>query len=157
MRFIHRHARRPRRRLDPMNLLQKQRTILHAEDSDDDAFFFERALEVANVPTQLVRLTNGAAAIEYLLGASLNSKNLAQSHVLFLDLKMPGLSGFEVLQWIREHQLAIEVFVLSGSDLDADVTAARNLGATDYLVKPISALELRRRLGREEQVTSSQS
>jgi len=134
-----------------MNLPEQNLTVLHAEDSDDDAFFFERALAGANIAAQLVRLTNGSAAIECLERLSAESKDLSQTHVLFLDLKMPGLTGFEVLQWIRDRELLIEVFVLSGSDLEADVAAARALGASDYFVKPISTRELGRLLARTEQ------
>jgi CheY-like chemotaxis protein len=135
-----------------MRMPQQSRTVLHAEDSDDDAFFFERALAVANIAADLVRLTNGSAAIEYLERASSESKDLSGTHVLFLDLKMPGLTGFEVLQWIRDRNLALEVFVLSGSDLDGDVEAALALGAAAYFVKPISPAELTRRLGRVQHV-----
>jgi DNA-binding response OmpR family regulator len=54
------------------------------------------------------------------------------------------------LKWIREHGVTVEVLVLSGSDLDSDRETALRLGAADYLVKPISARELSRRLAREE-------
>ncbi len=122
------------------------RIVLLVEDSDDDAFFFERSLKNAGIPGQLIRVADGGAAVEYLERASAASKDLLQTHVVFLDLKLPVLSGFEVLRWIRERSLSVEVLVLSGSDLDLDIEAATRLGASDYLVKPISAAELRKRL-----------
>ena len=116
------------------------------EDSDDDAFFFERAFALADVAGELLRLPDGGAAVAYLERALLQPASSGPRHVLFLDLKLPVLSGFDVLHWIRERSLALEVIVLSGSDLESDVAMARQLGASDYLVKPISPEEIRKRL-----------
>lgn len=133
------------------------RIVLLVEDSDDDAFFFERALRSAGIPGQLTRVADGGAAVEYLERVSAESKDLSRTHVLFLDLKLPVLSGFDVLKWIKDKNLSIEVFVLSGSDLDSDIEAATRLGASDYLVKPISAAELTRRLTQVAQSCVSRS
>ena len=133
-----------------MNVPAPNRTVLLVEDSDDDAFFFERAFFTAAVPAPLTRVENGGAAVEYLERVSRTSRDLSRTHVVFLDLKMPVLSGFDVLKWIREHGVTVEVLVLSGSDLDTDRETALALGAAGYLVKPISAQELSRRLMLEE-------
>ncbi len=129
-----------------MNAQNENRTVVLVEDSDDDAFFFQHALGNAGTPARLIRLIDGGAAVEYLERAAAESKELSPSHLLFLDLKLPVLSGFDVLKWIRRRNLSIDVIVLSGSDLDSDMEAARQLGASDYLVKPISAMELGKRL-----------
>jgi two-component system response regulator len=57
--------------------------------------------------------------------------------VVFLDIKMPKLDGFETLRWIRKQEAlkALPVFVLSGSDEPRDVRRATELGATRYVVK----------------------
>ena len=120
--------------------------VLLVEDSDDDAFFFERSFAMANVSAELVRVADGGAAVKYLEHAATRPRNFAERCVIFLDLKLPVLGGFEVLQWIRERGLAFEVIVLSGSDLESDITLARQLGASDYLAKPISAEAIRKRL-----------
>ena len=59
--------------------------------------------------------------------------------LIFLDLKMPVMSGFDVLQWLKNSGLKPQVIVLSGSNDQADRSRAFSLGATDYLVKPISS------------------
>ena len=123
----------------------RNRIVLLVEDSDDDAFFFERALANAAGEAVLQRFPDGGAAINYLAQLSTNSPDLS-SYVVFLDLKLPVLSGFEVLKWIRERGLSLEVIILSGSDLDSDVDAARELGASRFIVKPISSVQLRERL-----------
>ena len=130
-----------------VNQVSDNRIVVLVEDSDDDAFFFERSFAVAKVRAELVRLADGGAAVEYLERAAV-SENFAERFVIFLDLKLPVLSGFDVLQWIRDRGLAVEVIVLSGSDLEADITLARQLGASDYLSKPISPVEIRKRLTR---------
>jgi DNA-binding response OmpR family regulator len=126
---------------------KNNRTVLLVEDSDDDAFFFERALANSGAIAKLVRVVDGGSAIQFLERASHDSLDLRQNLLLFLDLKLPVLSGFDVLKWIRERGLLLEIVVLSGSDLEMDVSAARELGASDYLVKPISATALKARLG----------
>jgi CheY-like chemotaxis protein len=131
---------------NPMNVQAQNRIVLLVEDSDDDAFFFERAFANANISDRLIRVVNGAEAVEYLQKASETSLDLSPSHHVFLDLKLPMMNGFEVLKWIRERGLSLDVFVLSGSDMESDLEMARALGAADYLVKPISAEEIRKRL-----------
>jgi CheY-like chemotaxis protein len=132
-----------------MNTQGADRIVLLVEDSDDDAFFFERAFEMARIPGRLIRAIDGAEAVEFLQKASEESLDLASTHFVFLDLKVPVLNGFEILKWIRARGISIEVVVLSGSDMEADIEQARALGASDYLVKPISTEEMKKRLLRE--------
>ena len=68
--------------------------------------------------------------------------------LMFLDLKMPVMSGFEVLEWLRFSGLepAPRVIVLSGSNDEDDKGRALNLGASEYLVKPITSELLRERV-----------
>jgi len=133
-----------------MSAAKNNRTLLLVEDSDDDAFFFERSFANSGVRAGLIRVAHGGEAVDYLLRASQDSADLSRTHFVFLDLKMPVMNGFEVLKWIKERGIAIEVIVLSGSDIESDIETARLLGASDYLVKPISSEELKRRMDREE-------
>jgi CheY-like chemotaxis protein len=130
-----------------MDARVQNRIALLVEDSDDDAFFFERAMDNAGVSVPILRFADGDAAIQHLEKLAADTDCLTPPYVLFLDLKLPVLSGFDVLRWIRERGFSIEVVVLSGSDLDSDIQAARELGASQFLVKPISAIQLRERLG----------
>lgn len=116
------------------------KTILLVEDDRDDVFIFERALKAARILNPVVVLKNGQEAVDYLS----NEGNYADkaSHplpfVIFLDLKLPYLDGFEVLAWIRQqpHLRSIVVVVLTGSDENRDHQKAYALGARSYLVKP---------------------
>ena len=61
---------------------------------------------------------------------------------LLLDLHMPGLSGFEVLERLTAQHLAVPVVVLTGHDQPGNAERVRALGATDYLLKPVNEQSL---------------
>ena len=122
--------------------------LLLAEDSQDDAFFFRRALLKVYPNSLLTHVGNGAAAIEFLMEACSQITKSRIPDLVFLDLKMPVLSGFDVLRWIHDWEAAslLRVIVLSGSDHIGDKNRAMELGAQDYLVKPIRPAELKKQI-----------
>jgi CheY-like chemotaxis protein len=126
----------------------KNPMILLVEDSEDDAYFFMRAFEKSGAACSLRHVTNGAEAIDFLENTG-KSKPQNLPSVIFLDLKMPVVNGFEFLEWMRTQTFrsSIQVIVLSGSDYPEDKDRAARLGATDYLVKPVKAEDLNRYLG----------
>lgn len=119
--------------------------LLLVEDSEDDVFFFNRTFEKAAIDCSIHHVSNGAEAVEF-LQAGLNSspQNLPQR--IFLDLKMPVMNGFEVLEWLRTFPVPIPVIVLSGSEHQDDKRRAAELGASAYLVKPAKVADLLRLL-----------
>lgn len=123
----------------------KSSIILLVEDSDDDAFFFGRALEKSGLKCSLHHVPDGAQAIDYLRNASRSDRD-EMPQVIFLDLKMPHVNGFEVLEWMQAQafRTAMQVIVLSGSEHQDDKDRAARLGASEYLVKPIKANDLQR-------------
>jgi CheY-like chemotaxis protein len=120
--------------------------LLLVEDSEDDAFFFGRTLQKSGITCSLHHVTDGAQAIEYLRDASRDPQHFPRA--IFLDLKMPVVNGFEVLDWMRTQAFPapLEVIVLSGSEHPYDKERATQLGATDYLVKPVKVDDFRRAL-----------
>lgn len=116
------------------------KTILLVEDDRDDVFIFERALKAARILNPVVVLKNGQEAVDYLSneGKYTDKASHPLPFVIFLDLKLPYLDGFEVLAWIRQqpHLRSIVVVVLTGSDENRDHQKAYALGARSYLVKP---------------------
>jgi CheY-like chemotaxis protein len=120
-------------------------TLLLVEDSEDDAFFFKRTLQKSGMGCTLHRVANGAEAIDFLRSTSIsNFQELPK--VIFLDLKMPVLNGFEVLDWLQTQTFTsqIRVIVLSGSEHENDKTRAAHMGAMNYLVKPVTISDLNR-------------
>lgn len=116
-------------------------TILLVEDSPDDAFFLEYALNKAGIDYPLQVMNNGEEAIDYLLGAGrfADRASFPLPMLIFLDLKLPFLSGFEVLARIRQEPSLrhLPVFVLTGSSEPRDKQKALDLGANGYYVKPL--------------------
>lgn len=115
--------------------------ILIAEDSDDDFFFFRRALRAAQVENPVLRFRDGSELIRFL--ESLPPEDYASAGppwLLFVDLTMPIMNGFDVLQWLMswKHAEKMRAIVLSGSHREDDVKRSLGLGAIDHLVKPIS-------------------
>ncbi len=110
------------------------------EDNDDDVFAMRRVLDIGKVTNPLQVVTDGKQAVDYLGGAGIyaDRKQFPMPFLIFLDLKLPYLSGFEILEWMRSQpQLeSIVVVVLTGSAETRDQDTAYRLGARSYLVKP---------------------
>lgn len=133
----------------------KRPIVLLAEDSEDDAFFFRWTLQKAGLQCELVHAADGAAALRVLesCAAANGQRNDRCPDLVFLDLKMPALTGFELLEWIRAHPFdpPLDVAILSGSEHASDVERATALGASAYFVKPILADHLRARFAAWQQ------
>jgi CheY-like chemotaxis protein len=123
----------------------RQPNLLLVEDSEDDFYFFSRTLQKSGMNCILHRSADGAEAIEFLETVS---KTQSVPPIMFLDLKMPVLNGFEVLDWLQTQPFAsqIRVIALSGSERQDDKDRAAKLGATEYLVKPIKVADFHRLL-----------
>jgi CheY-like chemotaxis protein len=108
--------------------------ILHVEDNPDDALLTAMAFRKAAVPAKLEVATDGQKAIAAL---SSGASTVPPACVL-LDIKLPSLSGLDVLAWIRQQPnlKRLPVIMLTSSLLASDVNQAYDLGANSYLVKP---------------------
>jgi chemotaxis family two-component system response regulator Rcp1 len=131
-----------------MSTETKKPSVLLVEDSEDDAFLFTWKFRQSGVDCSLHHVLDGAAAVEFLRQSSAMD-DPALPRIIFLDLKMPVMNGFEVLGWLREQDFCHElrVVILSGSDQENDRERAFQLGASDYLVKPVLASDIQRLLG----------
>jgi len=120
--------------------------ILLVEDSEDDAFFFRWTLRKCSVPTELVHVIDGAAALQHLQAVLAGTQ--PRPDIVFLDLKVPSFSGFDILEWLRQHAVTppLNVVVLSGSEHASDMARAEALGAAAYFVKPITVEQMQARL-----------
>ncbi len=120
--------------------------ILLVEDSADEAFLFRRACVKASVSFGLNVARDGYEALAYLKGEGeyVDREKFPLPTAIVLDLNMPGISGFEVLKWIRGSPLHqhLVVIIFSASSLESDVRKAYTLAANSYLIKPINPLAL---------------
>ena len=119
----------------------KEVEILLVEDNDNDAELTIRALRKNDVASNIVHLRDGAAALDFLFGkGTYEGRNINNKpKLILLDLKMPKVTGLEVLEKIKFNALTkkIPVVVLTSSKEHPDVEKAYLLGANSYIVKPV--------------------
>ena len=113
----------------------KELEILLVEDNLTDAEMTIRALRKGNIANKIIHLEDGHEALEYLFGEIENPK----PKVILLDLKMPKVSGIEVLQKIKlnDRTKLIPVVVLTSSKEDPDIKKCYELGVNAYVVQPV--------------------
>ena len=111
------------------------KTILLVEDNADDEQLTLRAMRQSDIPNIIRVARDGAEAIDYLFGATAGRL----PDLVLLDLKLPKISGLEVLQRIRaeDHSKALPVVILTSSDEERDIVKSYNLGANSYIRKPV--------------------
>lgn len=122
---------------------QAMRTVLYVEDEESDVLLMRMAFTRHGLESALYSVPDGRSALDYLSGRGLYvDRNLYPlPSVVLLDLNLPGISGFDVLKWIRT-QAAYEllpVVIFSSSAREEDRVQAALLRADDYLQKPISS------------------
>jgi len=109
--------------------------ILHVEDNPDDVMLMNLAFNRAGIPAKLQVVSDGDEAI-----AALENGTFAGGPpvCVLLDVKLPRVSGLEVLAWIRNqpHLRRLPVILLTSSSQTADINRAYDLGANSFLVKP---------------------
>jgi CheY-like chemotaxis protein len=116
------------------------RALLLVEDNEDDVFLMKRALKGAQVINPLFVAEDGQEALDYLAGAGkfADRDSYPLPAVVFLDLKLPFISGHDVLTWIRRQKDldSLVVIVLTSSNEASDLSRCYALGANSYVVKP---------------------
>ena len=116
------------------------------DDADEDIFFVKRAFEKSGVAQFFHSVNDGNQAIAYLQaeGEFSDRSKFPFPNLLMTDLKMPGMNGYELLEWIQKHPncKVIPTIVFSSSSLESDIHRAYVLGANTYIVKPSDFIEL---------------
>jgi len=134
----------------PDTSVKKGFPILLVEDNPDDIFFVERAFHSAQIEHPLFTASNGQQAIDYLSGKGVYADRSAYPlpRLVIADLKMPGVSGIDLIQWMRQDAYAklVPIVILSSSALSADINSTYALGANAYMVKPANPVALERLL-----------
>lgn len=119
----------------------KPRKILLVEDSSDDELLIRRALAKAHVLNEVVVARDGPDALDYLEGrGEFEGRDVSElPSLVLLDLKLPRLSGLEVLKRIRanERTRLVPVVVLTSSDEEEDIVESRTHGSNSYVRKPV--------------------
>src|SRR5262245_27704643 len=121
-------------------------TILFVDDDPNDMLLVQRALKKAGLFYPLIHRRDGEEAIDYLSGKPPYSDRAKHPMptLILLDIKMPKLSGFDVLTWMQRQPgiSNIPVVILSASVRVEDQSEAERLGAVGYRTKPVIFAEL---------------
>jgi CheY-like chemotaxis protein len=127
------------------NSVGKDCEILVVEDNAVDAMFIEKTLRNSKIAETITVTTNGKIALDYLLGeASYQGRRIeVLPKLIFLDLKLPQMDGFEFLHHLRSYQKFkdIPVVIFTGSIDEHDKKMALSLGADSYYTKPLNIHE----------------
>jgi CheY-like chemotaxis protein len=123
------------------------RVILIVDDNPDDAHFLERSVQRLKLQCRLQMVSDGAEAIAYIKGDGRygDRTRFPEPLLLFLDLKMPSVDGFDVLGWLKDHPqyASFPVVVTSSLGEVKQVNRAYHLGARSFLTKPIRPDEIK--------------
>lgn len=111
--------------------------ILLVEDNALDAELTLRELKKHHLANNLVHLKDGEEALEFLFAKGATH---SMPKLILLDIQMPKVSGIEVLQQIRSHELTrtTPVVILTSSKEDPDIRSCYDLGINSYIVKPVN-------------------
>jgi two-component system, response regulator len=115
--------------------------ILLVEDNPDDVELTLRALKKHNILNDVVIVNDGVEALDYLFGTGIYAGRdiTILPEVVLLDLKLPKISGLEVLQRMRtdERTRLLPVVILTSSNEERDLIDSYRLGANSYVQKPV--------------------
>jgi two-component system response regulator len=117
------------------------KVILLVEDNPSDVGLTQRALAKSRISNEMIVAEDGEEALDYLWGtgshAGRNTDNLPA--MILLDLKLPGISGLDVLRRIRgdARTRRVPVVILTTSKEEQDVAAGYDLGVNSYVRKPV--------------------
>ena len=115
--------------------------ILLVEDNPDDAELTIRALKKNNLANKLHHVKDGSEALDFLFAQGIYTKRNIDNtpKIILLDLKMPKVSGIDVLRFLRvdERTKKIPVVILTSSKEDPDIKICYSLGINSYVVKPV--------------------
>jgi two-component system response regulator len=109
--------------------------VLHVEDSDTDSYLFRLALQEAGIPAVVYRVSDGAQAMLFLY--KLAAFQLAPTpHIIFLDINMPRMNGWEVLEAMQQNEQLQRIPVVVLTTAHDGRERALSLGAREYISKP---------------------
>ena len=117
--------------------------ILFAEDSIDDAVLTIRALTKSGFTNKLHHVKDGAEALDFIYCKGMYASRDIKKNpkLILLDLKMPKVTGIQVLEKVKTDPTikSVPVVILTSSKEDPDIKKCYNLGANSYIVKPVDS------------------
>ena len=125
----------------------ENKVILIVDDNPNDANLLETSVQRLKLQNPMQVVSDGAETIAYIKGDGRYCDRVLYPEplLLFLDLKMPSVDGFDVLGWLKQHPqyATFPVVVMSGLGEVNQLSRAYHLGAKSYLTKPIDPEEIK--------------
>ncbi|HUV52465.1 MAG TPA: response regulator [Dehalococcoidia bacterium] len=120
---------------------QRETNVLLVEDTEEHAVLMRRALERGKLKPRLFWITDGKAALDFLhnLGVYADRQANPTPDLILLDLKLPKVSGLEILEQIKSEEKLreIPVVILTASDEGRDIIRGYQGGADSYFTKSV--------------------
>ena len=120
--------------------MKRERAVLVVDDDESDLLFLQRAFREVQISNPVRTASDGQEAIDYLSGSGkfADRAQYELPRLMILDLKMPRVTGLEVLRWLRAQSdlIRLPVIVFSSSAYPADVIEAYQNGANAFVTKP---------------------
>lgn len=118
--------------MDLSNLKPAQ--IMLVEDSEGDVYIFKRAIADAKILNEILAFKDGKEALEYL-----QNEDSELPGIVFLDINMPMVSGFEVLKELKSDPRLkkIPVVILTISQEEEDIIRSYDYGAVSFITKTV--------------------
>jgi CheY-like chemotaxis protein len=124
-----------------------QDAILIVDDDPDDAYLIKRSVLGLHPKPAVQCVTSGTQLKDYLDGEGRYTDREAFPYpgLILLDLRMPGMNGFEVMEWLKSEPLhsTIPVIVVSSFDRQQEIRRSYQLGARTFLSKPVHPENIR--------------
>jgi CheY-like chemotaxis protein len=120
--------------------MDKEVKIILTEDDDGHATLIKKNLKRSGIKNDIIHFTNGQQTLDYLFKKGNGQKRESGlPHLLLLDIKMPGLNGFEVLKKIKsdDELKKTPVIMITTTDNPAEVEKCHQLGCSSYIAKPV--------------------
>lgn len=113
-------------------------SFMVVDDDENDVLLLATLLKKAGIKNPLLHFRNGGDAFMFLKRFCPPERTQIQlPSLMFLDINMPGLSGFDILVWVRQQPAIdnLKIVMLSGANEEWDAQIAKKLGADQYLLK----------------------
>jgi CheY-like chemotaxis protein len=120
--------------------MEKEVTILIAEDDDGHATLIQRNLKRAGIVNEIIRFKDGQEVLDYLFQKGDGPKRKdGQALLLLLDIRMPKIDGIEVLKRVKmdEELKKMPVMMVTTTDDPREIENCHKLGCNNYVTKPI--------------------
>lgn len=120
--------------------------IILIEDSESDLRLMQRTLQLSKVFNRFRHFSMGAEALSWLTSAEVEAAETSQplNLILLIDLKLPDMSGYDILNWLRARPSFRPTLRVVTSQLDqlSSIKKAYSLGAQSFLTKPVAQQDL---------------